>query len=298
MAERSMGIKKIRPIVYVVLLTLGLSATAPAADTPNISFEFTAVRIPRASQVFPAAVSNAGVSVGTYVDKNNGVYGYKLDGTKVVRLDLPNSKRTYATGIKPDGLSVVGIYVNSANKQLGFLFKNGKFTDIPGPTGSALSGVYGINDAGHIVGEYADGHSVGGFLLEGTIYTTLFVPTSTETFAYGINNHGKIVLGWLNSAGAQESSLYDGKMYKTIDVPGSTNTAANGINAAGDVVYGWVDGNNIEHGALRHAGKFYKFDYPKAVQSFGAGINDNNVIVGAYQAVSNGPWRAFQATYK
>jgi uncharacterized membrane protein len=291
--------KTIRPIVYAALLALAFAVTALAADTPSVSFEFTAVKIPRASQVFPAAISNAGVSVGTYVDKNNnGVFGYKLDGTRLVRLDLPNSKRTYATGIKPDGLSVVGIYVNSANKQLGFLFKNGKFTDIPGPAGSILSGAYGINDAGHIVGLYEDGHSVGGFLLEGIIYTTRSVPTSTETFAYGINNHNKVVLGWLNSADAQESSLYDGKMYKTIDVPGATNTAANGINAAGDIVYAWVDGNNIEHGALRHAGKFYKFDYPKAAQSFGAGINDNNVIVGAYQAVSNGPWRAFQATYK
>ncbi|MGA8492590.1 MAG: hypothetical protein WB711_19355 [Terriglobales bacterium] len=48
---------------------------------------------------------------------------------------------------------VAGVYNNSSGNSVGFLYKNGKYTDIPGPTGAAASVASGINDNGAIVGD-------------------------------------------------------------------------------------------------------------------------------------------------
>jgi hypothetical protein len=133
--------------------------------------------------------------------------------------------------------------------------------------------------------------------LKGTTYTTLNVPGATYTVGTGINNKGSIVLYWEDSKGLLESSIYNGKTYKTINVPGAIGgSAAQAINSAGDVVYQWADSSAV-HGALLRAGKYYKFDYPKSVFTSSDGINDKNLLVGAYEAETTGPFSGFKATY-
>jgi hypothetical protein len=131
-----------------------------------------------------------------------------------------------------------------------------------------------------------------------TFYTTLDVPGALGTAASGINNHGSIVLSWVDSSGAVEAALYDGTTYKTIDVPGAHDSQPGAINSAGDVVYIWFDSNNTGHGALRHAGKYYKFGFPKSVYNYANGINDHRLIVGAYETTKGGLFSGFKATYK
>jgi uncharacterized membrane protein len=284
------------------------SVAAIAGDAPKLTFTFSKANVPGAMQTGPSGINNAGVMVGEYVDKNSVSHGYILNGKKLTTLDDPKGMAgtTGAENLNPDGaISVVGAYNNSSGNSVGFLYKDGKYTDIPGPTGAVSSVAVAINDQGAIVGDYVDTSGrTHGFLLKGKTYTTLDVPAAFgTTAASGINKAGWIVLWWVDQRGLIESSITkdNGNTYHDIDVPLAADSYASDVNSAGDVTYFWVDSAAVGHGALLHAGKYYKFDYPKAIFTYAGGINDKRTIVGGYQAKSkNGhpPLLGFKATYK
>ena len=79
-------------------------------------------------------------------------------------------------------------------------------------------------------------------------YTTIDVPDSTFTYAFGINDAGQIVGEYL---GAEFYGFFldvDGS-YTTIDVPGAMFTIAYGINSSGQIV-GSYDDDATAHGFL------------------------------------------------
>jgi len=281
-------------------LGLAFAVQATAADAPKLAFKFTANSVPGALQTFPGGVNNKGVTVGQYQDQNSGLHGYILKGKNVITLDDPNGTSTGANNLNPSGaIRVVGAYVNSSGASVGFLYKSGEYTDIPGPTGAIGTTAAGINDSGAIVGYYADSAGIThGFLLAGETYTTLDVPGAIATYATGINKKGTIVLYWMDSSGVLNSSVYNGTTYNTINVPKASGSAALDLNTAGDVTYEWMDPSGAAHGALLHGGKYYKFDFPKAKYTYAGGINDKHTIAGGYEATSEGPFQGFNATYK
>jgi uncharacterized membrane protein len=288
-------------ILCALGFALAFLAATLAADAPPLAFKFATFNVPGAVQTFPLGVNNSGITVGQYIDNNGVSHGYILKGTevtKVTTVDDPKGNYTACLGVNPNGeMAVVGLYL-SGNNIGGFVYRDGKFTDIPGPVGATGSAAQGVNDAGDIVGYYYDSAGVPhGFLLKGKTYTTLDVPGALGTFAAGINNQGSIVLYWNDSQNVAESSLYDGKTYKKINVPGAAQTLAFGINAAGDVIYEWLDSGGLDHAALLSGGKYYKFDHPESVQTYGGGINDGRVIVGGYQVANNGPFQGYRASY-
>src|SRR5713101_7162818 len=66
--------------------------------------------------------------------------------------------------------------------------------DVPGSSShGSLTGAYGINDSGQIVGFYFAGARRHGFLLDQGSYTTFDPAGSIWTEAYGINDSGQIV---------------------------------------------------------------------------------------------------------
>ena len=198
--------KNCKSIMCVLGFALACAVAATAADAPKLTFAFSKANVPGAMQTGLSGINNIGVTVGSYVDENSVSHGYILDGIKMTTLDdpkgLPGS--TVAENLNPDGaISVVGVYYNSSGNSVGFLYKNGKYTDIPGPTGAVSSVASGINDNGAIVGDYVDTNGkTHGFLLKGKKYTTLDVPTAFgTTAASGINKAGWIVLcGWIREA--------------------------------------------------------------------------------------------------
>ena len=295
--------KNRRWMLSAVGLAIMFAVGATAANAPTLKFRFTKADVPGAQQTFAEGINNAGVTVGYYVDSGGLGDGYILKGKQVTNLDDPNAVAggTIAISLNPDGtISVVGTYVSGkTGYMVGFLYKGGSYTDIPGPAGAVQAEAFGINDSGAIVGFYQDSGSVQhGFLLKGKEYTTLDVPGATATWANGINKSGRVALQWLNQSGAWESSLYNGKTYTTIDVPGAVDSYAADLNAAGDVCYGWTDSSGASHGALLHSGKYYKFDYPKSTATYGQGINDKGNIIGDYQTASGGQnYYGFKATY-
>jgi uncharacterized membrane protein len=295
--------KNYKTTLYSMGFGLLFTVAATAGESPKLTFTFTKANIRGALETHINGVNNAGVTVGSYRDKSSE-HGYILNGKKLTKLEVPKGQQnsTIANGVNPDGaISVVGVYNTPDGVPVGFLYKNGKYTDIPGPKGALLSSASSINDRGAIVGWYVDSNGVmRGFLLRGKKYTTLDVPGATEgTLAMGINKNGWIVLNGYNSTSATSAlTKNNGKTYKTINVPDAVASFANGLDNAGDVVYEWLDSTHSAHGALLRGGRYYKFDYPKAVFTVGGGINDKNTIVGWYQTNISGPVSGYRATYQ
>jgi hypothetical protein len=175
--------KNYKFMLRVLGFALACTVGAAAGDAPKLTFTFTKANIPGALQTHTYGVNNAGVMVGAYRDKSSG-HGYILNGKKLTNLDDPKAQpgSTIANGLNPNGaISVVGGYNTPDGVPVGFLYKNGKYTDIPGPEGALQSFANSINDSGAIVGWYVDSSDVmHGFLLKGEKYTTLDVPGATE----------------------------------------------------------------------------------------------------------------------
>jgi uncharacterized membrane protein len=292
--------KSIKSTLFLLGMVLALVVTAGASDAPTLTFKFTTENVPGAAETWIHGINNAGVVVGPYTDKANVCHSFILDGKKLTKLNDPKGTCTQANNLNPNGpIMVVGSYEPTPGTPRGFLYKNGKFTDVPGPAGATFSIANGINDKGDIVGVYIGADNVvHGFLLSGGRYKTINVPGSVFTDVMGINNAGHMVMYWTSPSGVNNTSIYDGKTYKTINVPGAAISYAAAVNNADDVTYFWLDSAGETHSALRHQGTIFKFDHPKAIGSFAWGINDKSEIVGGYQLTNGGNVSGYVATYK
>src|SRR5216117_3208661 len=87
--------------------------------------------------------------------------------------------------------------------------------EVPGATYTSANG---MNDRGDIVGNYSEGRTYRGFVLDNGTFTTIDVPGATFTSANGINDRGQIV-GTYFSVGLHGFVLDKGT-FTTIDVPG------------------------------------------------------------------------------
>ena len=157
--------------------------------------------------------------------------------------------------------------------------------------------LYGINDAGQIVGTHScsrDSGSTGAFLLSNGVFTAIDAPGATSTFAYGINNNAQIV-GFYNypvngnPQGGTQAFLYSAGVFTLINPPPGFAIVVEpyGINDTGDIV-GWSLGTGWT-GFLDKGGTFSSFSVPGALPTFGYGLNNTGQIVGAYLDSSSPP---------
>ena len=123
-----------------------------------------------------------------------------------------------------------------------------------------------------------------GFLYNGSTYTTLDYPGSSQTFARGISG-GNIVGSFDDSAGAH-GFLYNGTSYTSLDDPlGTQGTFAYGISG-GNIVGYFNDSAGTFHGFLYNGSTYTTLDDPLGTQGTEAyGISGNN-IVGGYTDAS------------
>jgi len=118
--------------------------------------------------------------------------------------------------------------------------------------------------------------------------TTIDVPGSSSTRAYGINKAGDIVGTYVVSRPVGVNSygfLLTKGRFTTIDFPGGFGTEAHGINAAGEIVGVYWDNQGAalgRHGFLLSGGRFTRIGGPHAVVTRALGINDSGQIVGVY----------------
>lgn len=191
-------------------------------------------------------------------------------------LAVPGGTETLPFGISGSG-QIVGRYFDSRGVQQPFLLSGGSYTTLI-PVGATA---YGINDAGQIVlsslgRDFSPGHA---YLLSGGILTSLDMPGSTTTSAWGINNLGQIV----GSSSLLGAFVLSGGNYTPIAVPGATGTGVWGINNFGQIV-GSYAANNVGHGYVLSGGVYTTFDVPGSTLTLAFGINSVGQIVGQYQS--------------
>jgi probable HAF family extracellular repeat protein len=126
--------------------------------------------------------------------------------------------------------------------------------------GASETRVFGVNNAGHLVGVYEVGSEEYGFLYDGTNYTKIEVPGAVETNASGVNLAGQIVGSYEDNDENTHGFLYDGANFTIIDYPGASETYAYGINDANTIV-GISDGGKT---FLYDGANFTNIDVPLA----------------------------------
>jgi probable HAF family extracellular repeat protein len=126
-------------------------------------------------------------------------------------------------------------------------------------------------------------------------FTTIDVPGSYYTTAYGINNAGTVVGSYNNASGAPDHGfLYSGGNFATIDVPGAYATQVLGINNAGQIVGAfYVSSSGTGTGFIGTGGSYATIDVPGSYYTTVYGINDVGQAVGSYNNASGAPDHGF-----
>jgi probable HAF family extracellular repeat protein len=118
-------------------------------------------------------------------------------------------------------------------------------------------------------------------------FTTLDVPNSTGTEAYGINDAGQIVGRYYDSNAHSHGFVFSNGVYTTVDVPGAFGTTVTDINNTGAIA-GWYEDSNLstEHGFIYSGGSYTYLSDPdpnNAGKTEITGINDAGQVVGTWQ---------------
>jgi probable HAF family extracellular repeat protein len=159
---------------------------------------YTTLDVPGAQYTFANGINASGQIVGYYWDAfpPATIHGFLLDQGNYSTLDMPSWNDTFPTGIN-DSRQIVG---SLGNDPLGdwysFLGDSGNYTML-----DVQALVFGINNAGQIVGAYIGGSTIHGFLFDQGGYTTLDVPGASYTSAQGINDSGQIVGAYTDAGG-------------------------------------------------------------------------------------------------
>jgi hypothetical protein len=141
----------------------------------------------------------------------------------------------------------------------------------------------GIN-GGKIVGSFRRGGGAeGGFMYDGSTWTTLIAPGASETYPSAIS--GNTIVGTFWDGANLHGFAYDGSSWTTLDSPSSTyNTRVTGIYGS-DIVgyYNLLNGNGRGYGFLYDGSTWTTIDDPLATN----GVAPDGVLKGtAVTAIS------------
>jgi hypothetical protein len=90
--------------------------------------------------------------VGSYLDTNANEHGFKrYSNGSLTYLNYPGAKQTTAVGINDSGV-VVGWYTDTAGSENGFIYRAGQWAKLDYPNSTITTELYGISNAGTIVG--------------------------------------------------------------------------------------------------------------------------------------------------
>jgi hypothetical protein len=228
------------------------TAVANNGFTLVLPNSYTSENFPAAAQTQVIGINNTGWTDGFYTDTGSFTHGFTHTGSTFTTVDSPGTKFNQLLGIN-DGLTAVGYSsLDSAGLALqrSYMVSGTTFTYLDGflPAGTQNNQAVGINNAGLVVGFYADSTGVfHGYLFNGTSATTLNYTGPTQgTQAFGINNHGEIVGDYTDSTGVMHGFTYIGGVWQTVDDPSGApgSTVINGVNDLGQLVGFYVDSHD------------------------------------------------------
>jgi uncharacterized membrane protein len=262
---------------------------------------FTAFDAPGGGPNEPAiGINNRGQIVAGYRTGTPGascIRGFRRDsGGRFKAIDVPGAELTQPIDIN-DRRQIVGNFKQADSCQSavdaplrGFVrSRRGRITTIRVP-GSAYTQAAGINDRGHVVGEYGDqGGTVHGYVWRKGRFTTIDRPDATATTLLDINDRGEMVGSYLDAAGVAHGFVRDrdGRVI-TFDALGARYTLPFGINNRGQVA-GWATDDFASQAGTRGFvlrkgadGPVTPVEVPGALGTAATDIDDAGRIVGIY----------------
>ena len=185
----------------------------------------------------------------------------------------------------------------------GFVMRNGIVTPyVAAPVRglvSAFSQLYGVNNAGEMVGEYfAVGVAPTGFLdRNGTLITIRHPdPLADRTIPQDINNRGHIAGFFNTTTGRNIGFILRGSQFEKIEIAGVRFVTILGMNDA-DQLVGHItmegDQDFIRHGILWSQGQVTPITIPGAINTEPRGIGEDGTIVGTYSKLVGGIEKRF-----
>jgi uncharacterized membrane protein len=260
----------------LLLLLAWFAVTVPSAQGKG--FKLKKLNPPGTGFSFAFGLNNNGsLMVGSFQDAKGGLEGFVYNWVKYKAIVFPGAVNfTRANGVN-NARTVVGDFVGADTFNHGFLLNGTGFTqyDVPGVTSTS---VYGINDAGNLVGFAGFNGDNQGFVdIGGTV--TLFTVDGDPTYAFSINNANAVVGNYLvppaflTHGFSRDAS---GAITK-IDYPGAAITSCLGINDSGEISGFYVDSADVSHGFIEKDGEFRTLRLPDI-----AGINNQGMFVGSY----------------
>ena len=162
---------------------------------------------------------------------------------------------------------------------------------------STTTGVFGISDAGRIVGGFGDVDLLAyaadhGFMLKGNIFKQIDYPGAIQTAVYAVNKSGQTVGTYVDTNGFLHGFKLVGTTLTPLDYPGSNFTVPLAISNAGKIVGVWASPTVAANGFLLSNGVYTPIAVPGAVNTWTEGINKAGTIVGYYLDV-NGAFHGF-----
>lgn len=210
---------------------------------------------------------------------------------------LGPSQSTAAYDISDSGL-VVG-----AMGSIGFTYRKGVVTPFVAlPVQGlpfAFSQIYGVNNAGDLVGEYfALGVDPTGYVSRNGVLTTIAFPdpAATRTIPHDVNNLGHVSGFYHDSTGHTIGFLLRKGVFEKIEIPDAQYIAILGMNDRDQLVgYYSLEGDYAftRHGFLWSQGQFTPVAYPGAEQTEPHGIGGDGTVVGSYTKTVNGLEKRF-----
>jgi probable HAF family extracellular repeat protein len=161
------------------------------------------------------------------------------------------------------------------------------YTNIDLPN-TASTTVSNINNAGTIVGAFADTDGISHGYLSGRDgqVTVIDFPGATGTFGEGVNDRGDVTGFYNDAAGASHGFILERGNFVSVDFPGALDTEPIGINNRGQIVGGYVSADQGLHGFLFYNGQFTTIDQGpetgSSASTFAQGINDRGEITGTF----------------
>jgi probable HAF family extracellular repeat protein len=165
----------------------------------------------------PKDINNVGQIVGYYIVYDQYSYAFiDTNGTFTTitpQYTIPGLIDIYANGINDSG-EVVGAYViqsgptEASQTVHAFVANSNSFVTIGDDLGTGAAAL-GVNNAGQIVGYYADSAGINhAFLDDAGVFTTIDDPLGTKgSVATGINDSGQIIGYYTDSNGQQHGFL-------------------------------------------------------------------------------------------
>lgn len=258
-----------------------------------------------------SASLNSGTSRAFSINNSGAIAGSAVnDEGKTVAFALKNGNSWYSDEeVRPNGLPEIKFCINDPGDVAGskltgasgitpMLWRHGQAYELQPVTGQQYAEVYGINNAGQMVGESLNGNFVTPTSMRACLFSLtgpaidLGTLGGTKSGAVDINEDGHIVGAADNTAGQSHAFLYVDGLMHDLGTLGGTTSNANAINNNDEIVGRSLLANGAIRGFLYKDGVMTDLGTLGGISSVAFDINDKGEIVG-FSRVANGQAHAF-----